>query len=98
MNKEKAALLECAQERLACLREAREKDTGDPRAPLQVEDMWFRREYLADMEETLQKVVDGQDVDYVELYQSISLEMLANSRGWNNLRYQARRLAPDMAN
>jgi len=94
----KAALMECAQERLACLREARAKDTGDPRAPLQIEDMWFSREYLADMEETLQKIVDGQDVDYVELYQSISLEMLANSRGWNSLRYQARRLAPDMAN
>ena len=93
MEQDRVCLMESAQERLACLREAQEKDDGDPRAPLRIEDMWFDRAYLAAMEDTLQKIVDGQDVDYEELYRSISLEMLANSRGWNSLRYYARRMA-----
>jgi len=48
------------------------------------------REYILSTHETLNRLLKGEPISYRALYESITLEMLANSSAWSNLRLWAR--------
>ena len=57
---------------------------------IQVEDLWFGRDYLTEMRDTLLRILAGEPVSWEKLCQSITLEMIANSNHWAKIRYHAR--------
>ena len=84
-------LLKIAQEMLDTLEPLLE----DPSAThiITMDDMWFRRDYMEWTRDLLKAILAGEEVDYEDFYKSITLEMLANSRKWNSLRYWLRHMS-----
>ena len=88
----KVKVREAAAVLLPMLAEALE--TTSPEKPLaQIDGLWFHEDYIRATYNTLTRLVNGQPVDYEALYQSITLEMMANSKPWCDLRLWARRLS-----
>lgn len=73
----------------------KEEETDDKNNVIEMEDMWFRRVYLEETRDLLKAILAGEEVDYEDFYKSISLEMMANSRKWNDLRYWLRQMSWD---
>ena len=82
---------EAAQERLAVLEQALEQPSV-LKTIVKAEGMNFLRSYAEKTCAVLRQILSGETVDYAALADSISLEMISNSSGWNTLRYYARRL------
>ena len=80
-----------AQERLDCLALAKSQPQKLPSA-IEMEGLWLGNDYVERITDRLQRILNGQPVDYAALADAITLEMIANSNGWNTLRYYARRL------
>jgi len=53
------------------------------------------QEMLDTVETLLEAILAGEEVGYESFYMSISLEMIANSRKWNSLRYWLRKMSWD---
>lgn len=87
----RAALQQAARERLECLRAALAAAPAEDRNVV-AEEMTFRRAYLEETCRVLEQLAAGQPADYAALCESITLEMIANSRGWFRLRYCARQM------
>jgi len=62
---------------------------------IRMDDMCFRRVYMEETRDLLKAILEGEEVDYESFYMSISLEMIANSRKWNSLRYWLRQMSWD---
>lgn len=62
---------------------------------IRMDDMCFRRAYIEETRDLLKAIFEGEEVDYESFYMSISLEMIANSRKWNSLRYWLRQMSWD---
>lgn len=62
---------------------------------IRMDDMCFRRAYIEETRDLLKAILEGEEVDYESFYMSISLEMIANSRKWNSLRYWLRQMSWD---
>ena len=82
---------EAARERLAVLEQALEQPSV-LQTIVKAEGMNFHRSYAEETCEVLRQILSGKTVNYAALADSISLEMISNSGGWNTLRYYARRL------
>ena len=80
-----------AQERLDCLAQAKSQPQKLPSA-IEMEGLWLSNDYVERITDQLQRILNGQPVNYAALADFITLEMIANSNGWNTLRYYARRL------
>lgn len=79
-----AVLLPMLEEAMASLSE--EKPFAE------VDGLPLSGDYIRSTHETLTRLLEGQPISYKALYQSITLEMLANSNAWANLRLWARRM------
>ena len=100
MKTEKAKLIEAAQVLLPLLREgldtvSRQMNDGAPEENTcaQVAGVFLRGSYIRSTYETLLRLVNGESVNYEALKDSITLEMLANSNAWSELRLWARRMS-----
>jgi len=62
---------------------------------IKMDDMCLRRAYIEETRDLLKAILEGEEVDYKSFYMSISLEMIANSRKWNSLRYWLRQMSWD---
>ena len=82
----KTLLKAAAAEFLPILEEALAVESGI----VKVEDLWFSRDYLTGMRDTLIRILAGEPVSWEKLCQSITLEMIANSNRWATIRYHAR--------
>lgn len=60
---------------------------------IQFEDMFFSKEYIAKMVALLKDALEDQKPDYKAIHDAISLEMIANSIFWCQVRLYARRLS-----
>ena len=83
--RETAALL------LPMLEEAMESLSAEKRFA-EVDGLLFSEGYIRAAHETLTRLLKGEPIDYKTLYQSITLEMVANSDLWCKLRLWARRM------
>ena len=90
---DKTELLKIAQEMVDTMEPLLEEFSDS--YVIQMEDMWFRRVYLEETRDLLKAILAGEEVDYEDFYKSISLEMMANSRKWNDLRYWLRQMSWD---
>ncbi len=82
-------LYEAAKERLELI-EKTVMETPDEQYHIKMEGMNFSRKFIEKTTHLLKQILNGETIDYETFYRSINLEMLANSRGWNTLRYYAR--------
>ncbi len=82
-------LYEAAKERLELIKKT-VMETPDEQYHIKMEAMNFSRKFIEKTTVLLESIVKGESIDYKSLYQSITLEMLANSNGWSTLRYYAR--------
>ena len=87
----RAKLRETAEVLLPLLQEAAET-LSDEKVAAQVDGLWLSGDYIRSTAETLTRLVNGEPISYKALYQSITLEMMANSTLWCQLRLWARRL------
>ena len=89
-NEERAELREAAREMLPKLRDALEHPPEYGTA-LRVEELLLSRPFVEKAIAVLEPIAEGGRADCKWLYNSITLEMMANSNGWAGLRYHARR-------
>lgn len=97
MKPKKAKLIEAANALLPELQLAADSikeqlSQGDTYTSARVAGLLLSGKYILSTYETLTRLVEGGPVDYQALYESITLEMIANSNAWSSLRYYARQM------
>jgi hypothetical protein len=97
MKPKKAKVIEAAQALLPELQIAvdsinEQLNQGKTYTSARVAGLLLSGKYILSTYETLTRLVEGGSIDYQALYESINLEMVANSNAWSSLRYYARQM------
>ena len=97
MKPKKSKVIEAAQVLLPELQLAvdsinEQLNQGKTYTSARVAGLLLSGKYILSTYETLTRLVAGEPINYQALYESINLEMIANSNAWSSLRYYARQM------
>lgn len=88
-NSKQEKIIQCINERLPSLEDAL-VNSKTPAGNVRFENVVLSTDFVKKTIERFKSILDNNNPDYEGLYKSITLEMVANSKFWSELRYMAR--------